>query len=84
MAIRETARPTDLSSEDKKEPIMVLIQTKEIKKYVKKGSVMQHNMIKLYGLIWVQCSPSLQRKMGGDPVYMTHAPTYDYLWLFKK
>ena len=63
MAILETARPTELSAEDKKEPIMVLIQTKEIKQYVKKGSVMQHNMIKLYGLIWVQCSQSLQSKM---------------------
>ena len=47
-----TSRPTALSAEDEKYPIMVIIQTEEIKKIVKKRSTLRQNMIKLYGIIW--------------------------------
>ena len=41
-------------------------------------------MINIYVLIWGNCSPSLQSEMEGDPDYITHAPTYDFLWLSRK
>ena len=36
MAVLDTSRYTALSTEDNKDPIMVMIQKKEIKQYVKK------------------------------------------------
>ena len=44
-------RPTSLSVEGEKDPIMVIIQTEEIKQYVKKSSTLKKNIINLYGLI---------------------------------
>ena len=35
MTVMDTSRPISLYTEDKKDPIMVTIQTKEIKQYVK-------------------------------------------------
>ena len=36
MAVMDTSRYTELSTKDNKDPIMVMIQKKERKKYVKK------------------------------------------------
>ena len=36
MAVLDTSRYTELSTKDNKDPIMVMIQKKEIKQYVKK------------------------------------------------
>ena len=55
--VLNTSSPTLLSAEDKKYPIMVMIQTEEIKQFVKTISTLRQNIIKLYGLIWGQCSP---------------------------
>ena len=60
MIILNTSSLTLLSTEDVKYPIMVMIQTDYIKHYVKKVSVLLQNMIKIYVLMWVKCSPSIQ------------------------
>ena len=71
-----------MSAEDKKDPIVVMIQTEEIKQFVKKKSTLRQN--KLYGLIWGQFSPALQSELEVDPEYITKSPTYNCLWLFTK
>ena len=38
--ILDTARPTSLLTEDKKDPITVMIQTEETKQYVQQGSIL--------------------------------------------
>ena len=78
------SRPTALSSEDKKDGIMVMIQTEEIKQFVKNRSTLWQNIIKLYGIIWGQCSPALQRELEGDPEYLTKSSAYNCLWPFTK
>ena len=60
-------RSTALSSEDEKDPIMVMIQTEEINQFFKRLSTQRKNMIKLYRIIRGKCSPSLQREFEGDP-----------------
>ena len=60
------SRPTALSEEDEKYRIMVMIQTEEIKKFVKKISILQQNTLKIYVLIWVQFSPALQSDLEED------------------
>ena len=42
--VLNTSRPTTLSVEDEKDPIMVMIQTKKIKQYVKKRSTLRKTM----------------------------------------
>ena len=63
---------------------MVMIQTEDIKQFVKKRSALQKNIIKLYRQVWGQWSPALQSELEGDPEYITKSPTYNCLWLFTK
>ena len=63
---------------------MVMIQTEEIKRFVKKSSTLQKNIINLYGINWGQCYPELQSELEGDPEYITKSPTYNCLWMFTK
>ena len=65
--IFNTSRPLTLSEENKKDLIMVMIQTEGIKQSVKKSSTLRQKIIKLFGLIWGQCYPELQRELEGDP-----------------
>ena len=79
-----TSRTTSLSTKDVKYPIMVTIKTKQIKQYVFKRSMLRQNMIRLYGIILGQCLPTLQSELEGNPVYSTHSPTYECLWILTK
>ena len=79
-----TSRPTVLSEEDEKDLIMVMIQTEEIKQFVKKSSTLWQNIIKLYGIIWGHSPPALQSELEGDPEYFTKSPIYNCLWLSTK
>ena len=49
-----------------------------------KISTLRRNIINIYGLIWVQCSPALQSKLKGDPEYIIKSSTYNLLWLYTK
>ena len=51
ITVLNTSKPTSLSTEYEKNLIMVMIQTEDIKKYVK-TSTLRHNTIKLYRMIW--------------------------------
>ena len=50
--VLNTSITTDLSAEYKKDPTMVMTQTEDIKKFVKKRSTLRQNIINIYGLIW--------------------------------
>ena len=54
-----TSRPTALYTQDYMDSLMVMIQTEEIKHYVKKRSKLKQNTIRLYRLIWRQFLPAL-------------------------
>ena len=55
--VLKTSGPTSLSNEYEKDPIMVMIQTEDIKQYVKKISTLRQNIINTYRIIWIHCSP---------------------------
>ena len=38
----------------------------------------------IYRLIWGHFSPAIQSKLEGDPEYIKHSPTKNFLWLFTK
>ena len=56
-----------MSAKDEKDQIVVMIQTEEIKQFVKKSSTLRQNINNLYRLIWGQCSPALHSELEGDP-----------------
>ena len=61
---------------------MVMIQTKEIKHYVKNKSTLRQNIIRLYNLIWGQRLSTLQSELEVNPYYYTHSLTYYCLCMF--
>ena len=75
MTVLNTSIHSALSTQDQKDPIIVMIQTKKIEQYVKNRSRLRQNIIRLYGLIWLQCLPALKSELESDP---------DYSWLFKR
>ena len=76
MAVLNISIPIALSTENKKYPIVFMIQNEDINYYVRKISTLRQNIIKLYVLIWGQCSPAPEIKLEGDPYHTSHAPTY--------
>ena len=82
MTVLDTSRLPELSTEYEKYPIMAMIQNEEIKKYVKKISTLRQNIIRIYRIIWGQCSQALQREWEEDPDYKTHSTTYDCPWMY--
>ena len=80
----KTSRPTALSTENKKELTMAMIQTEEIKEYVLKISTLRKKIIKLYRIICGKCSPALQIELEGDSEYIKQYPTQNCLWVFTK
>ena len=52
MTVLNTSIHSALSTQDQKDPIIVMIQTKKIEQYVKNRSRLRQNIIRLYGLIW--------------------------------
>ena len=81
MNVLDTSIPKELNTQDEKDPIMFMIQTKDIKQYIKNRSTLRQNIIKLYRLISVQCLPALQSGLEGYPYYSTNFPIYELLWL---
>ena len=65
--VLNTSRPTALSEEDGKDPRSKLKRSNNFQK----SSTLRQNIIKLYGIIWGQCSPELQIELEGDPEYIT-------------
>ena len=55
MIMLDTSITTELYILDDKDTLMFIIQTEEIKHYVKKSSTLRHNITRLYGIIWGQC-----------------------------
>ena len=41
-------------------------------------------MPKLYGILWIQCTPVLQNKVQGDPNYDTDSDSFGCIWVREK
>jgi hypothetical protein len=80
----ESKMPTALTRDDISNPIKVKILDEKIKKYVNREETVISNKIKLYSLVWGQCSRALQSKIKGDPDYENNARNSDIIWLLDK
>ena len=62
--------PVDLTEEEEKSKVKVFQQTKD-------------NLVKIYGLIWGQCSAGLQTAIKGEDGYDDAVDSHDVVWLLE-
>ena len=60
------------------------IQQIRLKAYVDRVNVLKENCVKVYGLIWGQCTNALQAVIKGDDDYRHNANSHDLIWLLEK
>ena len=57
------------------------IQKERVKQYVAREMLLKSNMVKVYGLVWGQCSAALQSYVKGLDSYEEKSDVFDVLWL---
>lgn len=56
----------------------------EIKVFSARKNTLRQNQIKLWGIIWGQCSPALRIEVKGDKEYFGAQLQYNIVWLLTK
>ena len=56
----------------------------EMKMFASRKNILKQNQIKLWGVIWGQCSPALQTELKGNQDYMMELSKYNGVWLLSK
>ena len=56
----------------------------EMKMFANRRNVLQQNQIKLWGVIWGQCSPALQTEIKGNDDFLEESNKYNCVWLLQK
>ena len=79
----ESKHPSELDPNEKSE-VKKWVKQEEVKKFVKRLSMLEQNKETLYGLIWGQCSSGLQEVLKADENYTTKSVTFDCIWLLEK
>ena len=83
MARIDKDEPKDLSTADAGSAVKVLLKTEEVKKFGHRKQLAKDNLVKIYGLIWGQCSSGLQTSLKGEQGYDTAVDDHDVPWLLK-
>ena len=63
---------------------MVMIQTEEINKYVKKRSTLRKKYNQALQANFGTVLPITSERIGGRPIYITKSLTYNWIWMFTK
>ena len=63
---------------------MNALYKEEIKMFATRKNILRQNQIKLWGVVWDQCSPALQTEVKGDEKFTTSLTQYDTVWLLSK
>ena len=56
----------------------------EIKMFASRKNMLRQNQIKLWGVVWGQCSPALQTEVKGDDGFVTALGKYNIVWLLTR
>ena len=75
-------KPTSLTTQ---EPSFddKMLQQERLKAYVLRENQLKDNIIKVYGLLWRQCSSALQAVIKGNEEFKLKSSSHDLLWLLK-
>ena len=58
--------------------------TDKHREYGKRKSQSQQNIVKLYGIVWVQCSHTIQYESTSDTKYEDMSEIYNIVWIMKQ
>ena len=75
--------PIDLTEDEEKSKVKVLLKTEEVKKFGARRQQAIDNLVKVYGLIWGQCSAGLQTAIKGESGYDDATDSHDVVWLLR-
>ena len=81
MARIDEDEPTDLTEEQAKLAVKVLLKMEEVKKFGARKQLVKDNTVKAFGLLWGQCSPGLQTSIKGENGYEGALDIHDLIWL---
>ena len=73
--------PKDLTDVEAKSAVKVLLKTDEVKKFGNRREQAKDNLVKIFGLIWGQCSTGLQTSLKGESGYEDAVDDHDVVWL---
>ena len=77
-------KPEELSDEDKKSTVDIEIHKEEIKEYVKDLKQIKTNLKKIYGIVFGNCTESVQTMTRTDSEYEQKSKIFDHAWLLQK
>ena len=83
-AFKAQNKPNELSDAEKASSIEVEIKKEEIKEYVKKLNLTKSNLKKIYGVIYGNCTESVQAMIKTDADYETKSKDFECQWLLDK
>jgi len=75
--------PTDLP-ENETSTAKIELRKLRLKRYLDREELLTGNIVKLYGIIYGQCTPALKSTVKGDVEYAAKSSTFDTLWLLEK
>ena len=81
MARIDLDEAVDLTEEEEKSTVKVLLKTEEVKKFGARKQQARDNTVKVFGLLWGQCSAGLQTSIKGEAGYEAALDTHDLIWL---
>ena len=79
----EKEMPEDLTVEEAKSAVRVLLKTEEVKKFGARRQLAKDNGVKTFGLLWGQCSPGLQTSIKGESGYEDAVDSHNLVWLLE-
>jgi len=60
------------------------MQQERIKAFVSRENMLRDNCIKVFGLVWRQCTSALQAVVKGEEGYTERSSKHDLIWLLEK
>ena len=79
----ETHKPSPLMNEDPSFDERYL-QQERIRSFVARENILKENVIKVFGLIWRQCTSALQAVIKGVDEYTIKSRSHDMIWLLRQ
>ena len=75
--------PIDLTDEEAKSAVRTLLKTEEVKKFGTRRQQAIDNLVKVFGLIWGQCSSGLQTAIKGESGFDDAFKAHEVVWLLE-
>ena len=77
-------QPTDLTEAEEKSNVKKWMKMEQVKKHIKRLTILEDNKETLFGLIWGQCSSGLQAVLKNDSELAEKQKDFDCVWFLTK